>query len=93
MKNIKFKITILFILAPFYSLSCLASSSVEEWKPQIVEKMYVLPPQHINKVLNNDFNKSILALNLQNKDGLIKNKIDKITELSSLCQELLRRKP
>ena len=84
MKNIKFKITLLFILAPFYSLSCLANSGVEEWKPQIVEKMYVLPPQHINKVLNNDFNKSILALNLQNKDGLIKNKIDKITELSSL---------
>ncbi len=84
MKNIKFKITILFILAPFYSFSCLANSSVEEWKPQIVEKMYVLPPQHLNKVLNNDFNKSILALNLQNKDELIKNKIDKITELSSL---------
>ncbi len=84
MKNIKFKITILFILAPFYSFSCLANSSVEEWKPQIVEKMYVLPPQHLNKVLNNDFNKSILALNLNNKDDLIKNKIDKITELSSL---------
>ena len=84
MKNIKFKITILFILAPFYSFSCLANSNVEEWKPQIVEKMYILPPQHLNKVLNNDFNKSILALNLQNKDELIKNKIDKITELSSL---------
>ena len=84
MKNTKLKITILFILAPFYSFSCLANSSVEEWKPQIVEKMYVLPPQHLNKVLNNDFNKSILALNLQNKDELIKNKIDKINELSSL---------
>ena len=55
-----------------------------DWKPQIVEKMYVLPPQHLNKVLNNDFNKSILALNLQNKDNKIKNKIDKINELSSL---------
>ena len=84
MKNIKFKIIILFILAPLYSFSCLANSSVEEWKPQIVEKMYILPPQHLNKVLNNDFNKSILALNLQNKDELIKNKIDKITELSSI---------
>ena len=84
MKNIKFKIIILFILAPLNSFSCLANSSVEEWKPQIVEKMYVLPPQHLNKVLNNDFNKSILALNLQNKDELIKNKIDKITELSSI---------
>ena len=84
MKNIKFKITILFILAPFYSFSCFANSGIEEWKPQIVEKMYILPPQHLNKVLNNDFNKSILALNLQNKDELIKNKIDKITELSSL---------
>ena len=84
MKNIKFKITILFILAPFYSFSCLANSSVEEWKPQIVEKMYVLPPQHLNKVLNNDFNKSILALNLNNKDDLIKNKNYKITQLSSL---------
>ena len=84
MKNIKLRITILFLLAPFYSYSCLADLGGVDWKPQIVEKMYVLPPQHLNKVLNNDFNKSILALNLQNKDNKIKNKIDKINELSSL---------
>ena len=84
MKNIKLRITILFLLAPFYSYSCLADLGGVDWKPQIVEKMYVLPPQHLNKVLNNDFNKSILALNLQNKDNKVKSKIDKINELSSL---------
>tara|TARA_B100000989_G_C19457710_1_gene434806 strand:- start:229 stop:1095 length:867 start_codon:yes stop_codon:yes gene_type:complete len=84
MKNINFSITILFLLAPFYSYSGLADLGGENWKPQIVEKMYVLPPQHLNKVLNNDFNKSILAINLQNKDNKIKNKIDKINELNSL---------
>ena len=84
MKNIKLRITISLFLAPFYSYSCLADLGGLDWKPQIVEKMYVLPPQHLNKVLNNDFNKSILALNLQNKDNIIKNKIDKINELSSL---------
>ena len=84
MKNIKLKITLLLFLAPFYSYSCLADLGGTDWKPQIVEKMYVLPPQHLNKVLNNDFNKSILALSLQNKDNIIKNKIDKINELSSL---------
>ncbi len=84
MKNMKLRITILFLLAPFYSYSCLADLGGVDWKPQIVEKMYVLPPQHLNKVLNNDFNKSILALNLQNKDNKIKNKIGKINELSSL---------
>ena len=84
MKNIKLKITLLLFLAPFYSYSCLADLGGTDWKPQIVEKMYVLPPQHLNKVLNNDFNKSILALSLQNKDNIIKNKIDKINELRSL---------
>ena len=84
MKKIKLCINILFLLAPFYSYSGLADLVGEDWKPQIVEKMYVLPPQHLNKVLNNDFNKSILALNLQNKDNKVKNKIDKINELNSL---------
>ena len=84
MKNKNLKILLIVLSGSFYSMSTLASNKLSEWKPQIVEKMYILPPKHLNKVLNNDFNKSILALNLQNKDNKIKSKIEKISELNSL---------
>jgi hypothetical protein len=51
--------------------------------PQIVEKMYLLPPKHLNKVLNNDFKTSLLATNLRDTDNKIKSKIGKINELNS----------
>jgi hypothetical protein len=84
MKNLNFKIFLVIITGSLYSTSSLANNNLGEWKPQIVEKMYVLPPKHLNKVLNNDFNKSILAVNLQNTDNKIKNKIEKISELKSM---------
>jgi hypothetical protein len=37
----------------------------------------------LNKVLNNDFKTSVLALNLRDTDNKIKSKIDKINELNS----------
>ena len=84
MKNSNIKLFLIILSASFYSASSLAQGNVSGWKPQIVEKMYVLPPKHLNKVLNNDFNKSLLAINLQNTDNKIKNKIEKISELNSL---------
>ena len=84
MKNTNIKLFLIILSGSFYSISSLANNNMGEWKPQIVEKMYILPPKHLNKVLNNDFNKSLLALNLQNTDNKIKNKIQKISELNSL---------
>ena len=84
MKNINFKFILMIIIGFCYSVACFANNSIGQWKPQIVEKMYLLPPKHLNKVLNNDFNKSILALNLQNTDNKIKNRIEKISELNSM---------
>lgn len=84
MKNSNIKLFLIILSVSFYSANSLAQNNVNGWKPQIVEKMYVLPPKHLNKVLNNDFNKSLLAINLQNTDNKIKNRIEKISELNSL---------
>ena len=84
MKNSNIKLFLIILSVSFYTANSLAQSNVNGWKPQIVEKMYVLPPKHLNKVLNNDFNKSLLAINLQNTDNKIKNRIEKISELNSL---------
>ena len=84
MKNSNIKSFLIILSVSFYSANSLAQNNVNGWKPQIVEKMYVLPPKHLNKVLNNDFNKSLLAINLQNTDNKIKNRIEKISELNSL---------
>ena len=84
MKNSNIKSFLIILSVSFYSANSIAQSNVNGWKPQIVEKMYVLPPKHLNKVLNNDFNKSLLAINLQNTDNKIKNRIEKISELNSL---------
>lgn len=84
MKNINVKLILIILSTSFYSMTSFAKNNLGEWKPQIVEKMYILPPKHLNKVLNNDFNRSLLALNLQNTDNNIKNKIEKISKLNSL---------
>ena len=86
MKNINLRFILIIITGFFYSVASFASNNLGEWKPQIVEKMYLLPPKHLNKVLNNDFNKSILALNLQTADNKIKDRIEKISELNSMLK-------
>ena len=86
MKNINLRFILIIVTGFFYSVASFASNSLGEWKPQIVEKMYLLPPKHLNKVLNNDFNKSILALNLQTTDNKIKDRIEKISELNSMLK-------
>ena len=74
MKNDTIKLLLIFTPALFGSFPALANVSGGDWKPQIVEKMFVLPPQHLNKVLNNDFKTSVLALNLRDTDNKIKSK-------------------
>jgi hypothetical protein len=91
MKNINVKLILLILSTSFYSMMCFANNNLGEWKPQIVEKMYILPPKHLNKVLNNDFNRSLLALNLQNTDNNIKIKQKKINKLNLLLSFLLKK--
>ena len=86
MKTIIYRFILIITTSFFYSMASFANNSSGEWKPQIVEKMYLLPPKHLNKVLNNDFNKSILALNLQTTDNKIKDRIEKISELNSMLK-------
>ena len=53
-----------------------------EWQPQIVEKMYILPPKQLDRVLNNDFRNSSLYLNLKTADDKIKSRYSKIDQLN-----------
>ena len=62
MKNDTIKLLLIFTPALFGSFPALANVSGGDWKPQIVEKMFVLPPQHLDKVLNNDFKTSVLSI-------------------------------
>ena len=84
MKNINIKIFLIIVVGSLYPVSSSANNDFGEWKPQIVEKMFILPPEHLNKVLNNDFNKSLLAVNLRNTNNKIKTNIDKIKDLNLL---------
>ena len=60
----------------------MANLSNGEWQPQIVEKMYILPPKQLDRVLNNDFRNSSLYLNLKTADDKIKSRFSKIDQLN-----------
>ena len=75
-----------FALIKFFlilgSTHAMANLSNGEWQPQIVEKMYILPPKQLDRVLNNDFRNSSLYLNLKTADGKIKTRYSKIDQLN-----------
>ena len=64
------------------STHAMANLSNGEWQPQIVEKMYILPPKQLDRVLNNDFRNSSLYLNLKTEDDKIKSRYSKIDQLN-----------
>ena len=64
------------------SVQAMANLSNGEWQPQIVEKMYILPPKQLDRVLNNDFRNSSLYLNLKTADDKIKSRYSKIDQLN-----------
>ena len=84
-----FKLTkyflILIICSSYFIISKLAFALPDnaDWKPQIIEKMYILPPKQLNRVLNNDFRSSSLAITLNNKDIKIKTRHEKIKDLNN----------
>jgi len=75
-----------FALIKFFlilgSSQAIANLSDGEWQPQIVEKMYILPPKQLDRVLNNDFRNSSLYLNLKTADDKIKSRYSKIDQLN-----------
>ena len=75
-----------FALIKFFlilgSTHAMANLSNGEWQPQIVEKMYILPPKQLDRVLNNDFRNSSLYLNLKTADDKIKSRYSKIDQLN-----------
>ena len=75
-----------FALIKFFlilgSSQAIANLSNGEWQPQIVEKMYILPPKQLDRVLNNDFRNSSLYLNLKTADNKIKSRYSKIDQLN-----------
>ena len=75
-----------FALIKFFlilgSSQAIANLSNGEWQPQIVEKMYILPPKQLDRVLNNDFRNSSLYLNLKTADDKIKSRFSKIDQLN-----------
>ena len=64
------------------SSTVFANVSDGDWRPQIVEKMFVLPPKQLERVLNNDFKSSSLFLNLKNTDNKIQDRHKKINNLN-----------
>ena len=84
-----FRLTKYFIILIICGSNFMISKSVfaltnnANWKPQIVEKMYILPPKQLNRVLNNDFKSSSLAATLNNKDLKIKTRHERIKELNN----------
>ena len=64
------------------SFQAMANLSNGEWQPQIVEKMYILPPKQLDRILNNDFRNSSLYLNLKTADDKIKSRYSKIDQLN-----------
>ena len=75
-----------FALIKFFlilgSSQAIANLSNGEWQPQIVEKMHILPPKQLDRVLNNDFRNSSLYLNLKTADDKIKSRYSKIDQLN-----------
>ena len=82
MKNKLLSFTLIKYLLIVGSFQAMANLSNGEWQPQIVEKMYILPPKQLDRVLNNDFRNSSLYLNLKTADDKIKSRYSKIDQLN-----------
>ena len=82
MKNQLLSFTLIKFFLILGSSQAIANLSNGEWQPQIVEKMYILPPKQLDRVLNNDFRNSSLYLNLKTADDKIKSRYSKIDQLN-----------
>ena len=57
------------------------ATSISEWKPNLSEKILLLPPQHLEQAINQDFSKSLLAQDLINVDTQLNQQVGQIQTL------------
>ena len=76
------------IIMTFTGLSILGSQTAlaqngSHWQPQLSEKILMLPPKHLNEVIEKDFVKSGLANHMNNIESEISEQVSMINELAS----------
>ena len=79
---------LLLIIMIFTGLSILGSQTAlsqngSHWQPQLSEKILMLPPKHLNEVIETDFGKSGLANHMTNIESEISEQVSMINELAS----------
>ena len=52
-----------------------------QWRPQLSEKILLLPPKHINDAIEQDFSKSGLAQNMTSAETQLSDQISAIDQL------------
>ena len=57
------------------------ASSMSEWKPNLSEKILLLPPQHLEQAIDQDFSKSLLAQDLIDVDNQLNQQVGEIQKL------------
>jgi hypothetical protein len=57
------------------------ASTLSDWKPNLSEKILLLPPQHLEQAIDNDFSKSLLAQDLSDIDQQLSNQVSHIQSL------------
>lgn len=67
------------VISVFMQPSLASTSS--EWKPNLSEKILLLPPQHLEQAIDNDFSKSLLAQDLSDIDQQLSNHVSHIQSL------------
>lgn len=57
------------------------AASISEWKPNLSEKILLLPPQHLEQAIDQDFSKSLLAQDLIDVDHQLNDQMSDIQTL------------
>ena len=80
----KLNLTIMTLTAIGVLSLCLQPSlaaSISEWKPNLSEKILLLPPQHLEQAIDQDFSKSLLAQDLIDVDTQLNQQVGQIQTL------------
>ena len=63
-------------------ISSIAFAEIDRsWRPQLSEKILLLPVKHMNNAIEKDFSKSGLARNMTNVESQISDQVSAINEL------------
>ena len=60
------------------------AASISEWKPNLSEKILLLPPQHLEQAIDQDFSKSLLAQDLIDVDTQLNQQVGQIQKLQEV---------